>query len=188
MTLTSSPTAPSDIHRSFRILKERIRRRWKFEYLAVCERNVSGAKHLHIVFKGNYIPAGWLSAAWASIHGSSIVDVRQVAKTRGTARYLAKYVGKEIDGRWWASWGWIYRGWRVIHHGVFANLPGSRYLKTFISRCDAWTDHLKGRTLWLNACWIPPPRLAALYCANMPRDYGKSLTEAFGLIVGYARA
>ena len=52
MTLTSSTASPDDIHRSFRVLKERIRRRWPFEYITVREHTDSGLAHLHIVYRG----------------------------------------------------------------------------------------------------------------------------------------
>lgn len=57
LCLTSSPQSTRDIHKSFRALVLRLRRRYrKFEYIAVKEVTASGLKHLHIIFKSEYIP------------------------------------------------------------------------------------------------------------------------------------
>ena len=157
MTLTSSTASPDDIHRSFRVLKERIRRRWPFEYITVREHTDSGLAHLHIVYRGGYIPQAWLSTAWAEVHQAPIVDVRMGGKAAGMAKYLTKYVGKTIEGRYWSSWGWIYRGWRIVHGCLFRNDMNSRYLNTFADRVEAWNRHLRGLWLWYNCYWIPPP-------------------------------
>jgi hypothetical protein len=51
------------------------------------------AKMEHIlVFRGSYIEQALLSAIWAELHASPVVDIRAVYKTWGTPRYLAKAV------------------------------------------------------------------------------------------------
>lgn len=114
LTLTSSDEAVNegyDIHRHFRALVMRLRRRWGwFEYIGVKE--VKGDReHLHLVFRGEYMEQVLLSAMWASIHKSPVVDIRAVYKARGGARYLAKYLAKEVLNRYWASYNWVFQGW-----------------------------------------------------------------------------
>jgi len=40
-----------------------------------------------------------------------VVDIRAVNKAHGGARYLAKYLSKEVLNRYWASYDWVFRGW-----------------------------------------------------------------------------
>lgn len=157
MTLTSSPDSPTDIHRSFRSLKERIRRRFGFEYIAVVETTTSGLLHLHILYRGDYIPQAWLSNNWQAIHRASVVWISKVKIKRGVAGYLMKYLGKGMVGRWWSSWGWIYRGWRIVWKWLVAkhwecwkwHLPRSLY--------DLWNRHLEGMKVWLGDVFLNPP-------------------------------
>lgn len=114
LTLTTSDEAIDkglDIHRSFRALKERLRRRWgRFEYMGV--REVKGDRqHLHLVFRGEYMEQVQLSAMWSSLHHSPVVDIRAVWGSRGGARYLAKYLSKSASSRYWASYNWVFQGW-----------------------------------------------------------------------------
>ena len=154
MTLTSAPSSPSDIHRSFRALKERIRRRWPFEYLAVVETTESGLKHLHIVYRGEYIPQPWLSFAWFAIHGASIVDVRVCAKgKRKLAFYLAKYFAKQ-GGKFWSSWGWVFRGWRSFQKAFIRSNRGwfARGLGRMV--WAIWQKLLQGEILMMGGRWV----------------------------------
>ena len=114
LTLTSSDEAMEqgfDIHRHFRALVLRLRRRFgRFEYIGVKE--VKGDReHLHLVFRGKYMEQALISAMWASLHKSPIIDIRAVYKARGGARYLAKYLAKGFYNRYWASYNWVFPGW-----------------------------------------------------------------------------
>ena len=114
LTLTSSDEAVNegyDIHRDFRRLVMRLRRRWgRFEYMGVKE--VKGDRqHLHLVFRGEFMEQVQLSAMWQAIHKSPVVDIRAVYSQRGGARYLAKYLAKEAVNRYWGSYNWVFQGW-----------------------------------------------------------------------------
>lgn len=114
LTLTSSDEALArgiDIHRSFTKLVKRLRRRWgQFEYIGVIE--VKGdRKHLHLVFRGQYMDQVQVSAMWADIHRSPVVDIRAMWGQRGGAMELAKYLAKEVRNRYWASYNWVFKGW-----------------------------------------------------------------------------
>ena len=114
LTLTTSDealVAGKDIHRSFRALVKRLRRRYgQFEYIAV--REVKDDRvHLHVVFRGKYMQQASISNMWRLIHLSPIVDIRAVYKARGGARYLAKYLAEDACNRYWASYNWVFKGW-----------------------------------------------------------------------------
>jgi len=114
LTLTTSDealVAGKDIHRSFRVLVKRLRRRYgQFEYIAVREVK-DNRVHLHVVFRGEYMQQASISNMWQSIHLSPVVDIRAVYKARGGARYLAKYLAKDAYNRYWASYNWVFKGW-----------------------------------------------------------------------------
>ncbi|MBA7552900.1 hypothetical protein ES705_45477 [subsurface metagenome] len=114
LTLTSSDEAvvmDYDIHKHFRALVMRLRRRWGvFEYMGVVE--IKGDRqHLHLVFRGEYMAQAQVSAMWEAIHQSPVVDIKAVYKAKGGARYLAKYLAKEALSRYWASYNWVFAGW-----------------------------------------------------------------------------
>jgi hypothetical protein len=125
ITLTSAEGS-GDIHHSFGILKKRIRRKYgRFEYCCVKELTKQGFHHLHIVYRGSFIEQEWLSDAWKDIHGAPIVWIAKLYSWF-FAKHLARYFVKEAIGRFWMSWGWVYRGfvkdWKIIVHkyGKFA--------------------------------------------------------------------
>jgi hypothetical protein len=74
---------------------ERIRRRFgAIEYIAVVEPQKRGAAHIHVVYRGPFIPQRWLSAAAAGSGFGKIADIRR--PPRQVATYLAKYLTKEL--------------------------------------------------------------------------------------------
>lgn len=53
--------------------------------------------HLHVLMDSAYIPVQWLSQQWLALTGDSFrVDIRVADK--GSAKYLAKYVTKNVSG------------------------------------------------------------------------------------------
>jgi hypothetical protein len=152
LTLTTSDEAIDkglDIHRSFRALKERLRRRWgRFEYITVKE--VKGDReHLHLVFRGEFMAQVQLSAMWQAIHASPVVDIRAVWGSRGGARYLAKYLSKSVSSRYWASYNWVFQGWVGWSKRVkraFGHYPAKRLVQA-MARQD------RAARLLLMDCW-----------------------------------
>ncbi len=113
VTLTSSPNSKRRIQDSWRVLKERLRRRGLLEaYFCVPEVTRSGLVHLHLILRGSYIAQALLSKWWAEIHQAPVVDIRLVKFTRkAVARYVGKYVSKDLSFfRWSCSWSWVWRG------------------------------------------------------------------------------
>jgi hypothetical protein len=122
LTLTSGPEAKDElIHEHWHAFVKRVRYYYPtFEYLAVMEFTQKGKRHLHIVYKGAYLPQKWISEVWNELHQSPIVHI---AVFRGSKRqmgaYLCKYIGKApASARFWCSWNWVFRGfvrvWKAI--------------------------------------------------------------------------
>lgn len=116
LTLTTSDQGIAqgkDLHHSWSVLKKRIRRRFGlFEYIAV--REIKGDRHhLHMVFRGSYMEQLWISKQWEEIHLSPVafIEAAEFARKRGMGWELAKYLGKELRNRYWASYGWVFQGW-----------------------------------------------------------------------------
>lgn len=121
LTLTVRSTdyeTPADaalaLKEGLRLLRLRLKRHPKlsnFQFLAVFERHKSGYPHLHLLIKGEFIPWQWLRKAWEEITGSYMVDIKKIKAKREAARYVAKYIGKDLSAfphckRWWRSHGY----------------------------------------------------------------------------------
>jgi hypothetical protein len=102
------------------------------EYFAVVERQKRGAAHVHMVYRGPYIPQAWLSRAAEDSGFGRVADIRKAPPN--IAGYLAKYLVKDVaDGvrslpryfrrvrvsRGWSDWRppareRQYRDWWVV--------------------------------------------------------------------------
>jgi len=153
ITLTSSPDSPENIHNSFSKLVKRIRRQFgQFEYFAVKETTASGLVHIHLLYRGPYIPQDWLSSAWAEIHQAPVVWIKEVNLKRDSkkkiASYLVKYLAKNPLGRFWASWNWVFRSfvrfWKMVieHYGYGP------------STITLWREFLWGRNIILDHIFV----------------------------------
>lgn len=90
------------------------RRFGKIEYLGVVEPQKRGAAHIHVVYRGPYIPQPWLSQAAQASGFGRIADIRR--SNPRLMSYLAKYLTKELSdprlappkyfrrARWSAGW------------------------------------------------------------------------------------
>jgi hypothetical protein len=132
MTLTS-PGSESPEHslaeftERWKRLNLRIRRRFgPFEYAAVVELQDRGSPHLHVVFRGPFIPFAWLAKTAADVGFGQMVDIRRPRST--LAGYLTKSLGPGTSGdllpphfrrvRWSRGWSApmatrIRRAWRA---------------------------------------------------------------------------
>lgn len=114
LTLTSSLDAPDDIQRSWRAIYMRMLRRHLIQgYIKCPELTEEGRQHLHVLFRGSYVSQRLLSQWWEKIHQSPVVDIRSFRPYGGKRRiaaYMAKYMSKELAGRYSWSWGWVWRG------------------------------------------------------------------------------
>jgi hypothetical protein len=123
LTLTSSPDSPEDIHRSFRALVLRLKRRGLLKgYIQVPELTKSGLQHKHVLFRGSYIEQQLISHWWQEIHKARVVDIRKVntPSTKGRiAGYMAKYMAKDMIARYSWDWGWVWKGfvkgWKALY-------------------------------------------------------------------------
>jgi hypothetical protein len=63
-------------------------------YICILEFTERGRPHLHILID-RFIPQAWISKTWNRLGGGRIVKIKQV-KVRHVARYLSKYLTKEL--------------------------------------------------------------------------------------------
>jgi len=119
---------------------KRIKRRWPdkpFSYLAIVESTKAGEPHLHILWRGPYVPQKFLSDCMAELIESPIVDIRKIKGLKEVIRYVAKYVTKNphhfgTGKRYWSSQDWEPKAdttddgepkaepaWQVMREDVF---------------------------------------------------------------------
>lgn len=122
LTLTTSPPvvdglSDSDkldlIQYNFKMLHQRIVLEFgDFPYLSVRCFTKDGLPHIHVIYRGDDIPHGWLSDNWNEINGSFIVDIRRVYDNpRKASRYIvSQYLGGQSDLRYGYSHDWIHKG------------------------------------------------------------------------------
>lgn len=106
--------AAADLKKGLRLLRLSLKRHPRlrnFEFIAVFEQHESGWPHLHLLCRAKYIPWRWLRQRWKSVTGSYQLDIRKIKGGRDAARYVAKYIGKDLSPfahckRWWRSHGY----------------------------------------------------------------------------------
>lgn len=121
ITLTVNPNwfdDPEDrarrLAKAWRLVVAAFRHRWpgrEAEYLAVFEATKRGEPHLHIVWRGAFMPQKWLSKQMAKRMGAPIVDVRRIRDKRKVAEYCFKYISKRP-----VRFGTLKRYWRSKHY------------------------------------------------------------------------
>jgi len=105
ITLTVNPAMYADPEErlrklawAWRTVMKRLRREHPsetLEYLAIVEATLQGEPHLHILFRGPWIPQGQLSAYMAELINAPIVDIRRVKNVDQAVKYVAKYITKK---------------------------------------------------------------------------------------------
>ena len=110
----SHEEATAALKHGLRLLRLTLRRHPKFEnfeFMAVFEKHQSGFPHLHLLIRGKFLPWSWLTRRWKEITGSTHIDIRKIKGRKDAARYVAKYLGKDLSAfegckRWWRSHGY----------------------------------------------------------------------------------
>lgn len=88
------------MHRNF---LQRLRRaNIRFDYVSVPEKQNRGAWHFHLAIN-QYVPIRIVDYHWKKVGGGNAdIDKRKITKhfnkPENIARYIAKYIGKEMDG------------------------------------------------------------------------------------------
>ena len=103
-----------DILDSFRKFVKRVRRKYGvFEYFAVVGEAVDEPlrKHMHVIFKGVYMPQRELEDMWVDVHRSIKPYIKKVKSVKGAANYLARYMHQQSCNRYIMSAGWVFKGW-----------------------------------------------------------------------------
>lgn len=66
------------------------------EYVRVLEQHESGYPHFHLIVRGPYIHQSTLSTQWCKLTKAFIVDIRRIDPHRAVAKYVAKYLTKQL--------------------------------------------------------------------------------------------
>ncbi len=96
-------------------LFRRMRKAWPskdFAYYVVREGTKRDWPHLHIAMRNIYVSSGWISRTWQEITGSDNIKIKRIYGSKGAAKYLAKYIGKNpmrfgTTKRYWSSKNWL---------------------------------------------------------------------------------
>lgn len=97
--------------RAWRVTVQRLRRRYigkTIDYFAIVEETKAGEPHLHILFRGPFVPQAYLSQCMGEIIDSPIVDIRAIKSQKHVINYVAKYITKApaqfgTAKRYWCS-------------------------------------------------------------------------------------
>jgi hypothetical protein len=85
----------------------------KLSVYAVCEKHKSGYPHLHVALRGwRFVPHARIKAKWLELTGSFVVWIDAKGTPQQLARYLAKYLSKDLAKfgdykRYWHSQDWV---------------------------------------------------------------------------------
>ncbi len=83
--------------RAWARLVERIRKKFgKLEYGLVWELTKKGSPHLHILYRGPYVPQKWLALQWQSLGVGKIVHLKRIKDSRLDVLHAVKYLGKDF--------------------------------------------------------------------------------------------
>jgi len=122
ITLTSNPRsgetaqeALKTLSHAWNVIVKKLRRahpKRRSEYLAVVEATKRGMPHLHILYRGPFVPQRVLSHWMAELAQAPIVDIRRVKNQREAVRYVAKYITKKpaqfgASKRYWKSRAYV---------------------------------------------------------------------------------
>lgn len=122
ITLTANPAhlaSPDEraraLVKAWREVVRRAKKKYGYKtvpFYAVFEKTKRGEPHLHILCRLTWIDQGWLSSVMNELTTAPICDVRRIDKGRAPAKYIAKYLGKDLvpfQGvkRYWRSLDWL---------------------------------------------------------------------------------
>lgn len=84
----------------------------KPEYAVIVEAHESGEPHFHIPMRCADITKTQIKEWWRELTGAYIIDFQETTDVKGAAKYLSKYLGKELHKfgkfkRYWFSKGYV---------------------------------------------------------------------------------
>lgn len=116
----------------------------RIEYMYVIEATKRGEPHMHILVRSDYIPQDELSAWMGERTGAPVVTIERPRTVRGVAKYVTKYVTKDLhqfegSKRYFRSRGWLKQTIKerkaIANAGAIYWLLEGRY-STFINELD----------------------------------------------------
>lgn len=121
VTLTVNPhwfDSPEEraaaLAKAWRLTVMAFKYRWpnaKVAYFCIFEATKLGEPHLHIAWRGPFIPQSWLSKQMRQRMGAPVVDVRKIRQKKQVAEYVSKYISKRS-----IKFGTCKRYWRSLSY------------------------------------------------------------------------
>lgn len=134
-----------------RIMLE-VRRKWPkvdHQYFCVFEVTKAGWPHLHVLYRGCFIPQKWLSWRLKVHLDSPIVDIRKVRSKKHATNYVIKYLMKQNTRLATVYRHSNSRRWKIIHDPpnplAWKNFEGPTAI--YDGNPDLWADR------YFNAGW-----------------------------------
>lgn len=122
ITFTMRPTPGQSPDHDARVMADAFAKvtRWlrqryggrRVQMLRIFEAHRSGRPHMHVVHRGAFVPIKELQEKWQEFTGSPGVDIRSIKKKQNVAKYVAKYIGKDVHAfkgvkRYYYTRGWV---------------------------------------------------------------------------------
>jgi len=150
---------------AWRTVVKRLRREHRgveLEYFAVVEATLKGEPHLHILFRGPFIPQAQLSNYMSELIHSPIVDIRRVKNTDAAVRYVAKYITKKPE-----QFGTAKRYWQSAKYKLESessewtkpadSVKWSIWRDSLLMLCRLWVEQGLAPRKGENDSWIAIP-------------------------------
>jgi hypothetical protein len=164
---------------AFPLLMRRIHRKTgvKPEYGVIAEATLKDEPHLHIAMRSKFISQRLLKKWWFELTGAYMVKIIAVHSVKAAAKYLAKYLGKELHKFGTAKRYWFSKGY------VLPPVEGERLEKPDPTRCTwsveypeeiAWTYQRRGYYL------LPEEDRRSTYTLLSPERYKRSFQYLAG--------
>lgn len=165
--------------KAFPLLMRRIHRKTgvKPEYAVIVEAHKSGEPHFHVALRCSYISEHLLKEWWNELVGAFMVKIKAVTNTKGGAKYLTKYLGKELHKFGDAKRYWFSRGY------VLPPQEGERLKEPDPTRCSwsveypetiAFSYQLRGYYL------LPEENRRSTYTLLSKERYARSFSSLAG--------
>jgi len=144
--------AARHLSKAWRLLRLRIQRKWKIKslpFICVMEKTKLGWPHLHILFRGPYLPQKWLSAQMQELCQSPVVNIQALDSKKKAVAYVVKYCAKAAEKfstakRYWQSKDWDQSDpdenpTKKFQGGYWEQLDVRLYQWAHNKLCQGWT-------------------------------------------------
>jgi hypothetical protein len=187
LTLTCRPRAGQTPNQrrlamgeAFPLLMRRIHRKTgkKPEYGVIVEATKLGEPHFHVALRCAYISEHLLKKWWNELVGAFMVKIKAVTNTKGSAKYLTKYLGKDLHKFGNAKRYWFSKGY------VLPPQEGERLKEPDPARCSWSVEYPEEiASAYARQGWwlVPEENRRSTYTLLSPERYRQSFSNLTGI-------